>query len=112
MAFDEGEAELLRTDLFGLKGLTEKTMFGGLCFFQHGNMIGGARGGAEGGALFRVGKENMKAAVAEDGVVPMVMGGRTMGGFVAVTSEALADDIVRLKLLDMALTFTASLPPK
>ncbi|MEC7761658.1 MAG: TfoX/Sxy family protein [Pseudomonadota bacterium] len=112
MAFDEGEAEILRTDLHGLKGLTEKRMFGGLCFFQHGNMIGGARGGGEGGALFRVGKENVRAAVAEPGVTPMEMGGRTMGGYVAVTSEALADDMIRLKLLDMALTFTATLPPK
>lgn len=112
MAFDEGEAEILRTDLSGLKGLTEKAMFGGLCFFQNGNMIGGVRRAVEGGALMRVGKDNMKAALASDGVTPMVMGGRTMGGYVAVTREALADDLTRTRLLDMALTFTASLPPK
>jgi hypothetical protein len=112
MAFDEGEAEILRADLSGLKGLSEQAMFGGLCFFQHGNMIGGVRRAAEGGALFRVGKENARAALALEGVTPMVMGARTMSGFVGITREGLADDLLRTKLLDMALAFTASLPPK
>ncbi|WP_292020991.1 TfoX/Sxy family protein [Maritimibacter sp. UBA3975] len=112
MAYDDGEAEILRTDLGGLAGLSEQAMFGGLCFFQNGHMIGGVRRASEGGALFRVGKENAPAALALDGVTPMVMGARTMGGFVSISSDGLADDLLRTKLLDMALSFIATLPPK
>ncbi|MBV7379341.1 TfoX/Sxy family protein [Maritimibacter dapengensis] len=112
MAVDEGEAELLRADLAGEPGITEQAMFGGLCFLRDGNMIGGVRRASEGGALMRVGKERMAEALALDGVTPMMMGKRKMGGFVAVTSEALADDALRRRLLDMALAFTANLPAK
>lgn len=112
MAADASEVEILRSDLSGLRGLTEKAMFGGTCFFQHGHMIGGIRSAKNGGGIFRVGKANEPAALALDGVAPMDFTGRKMGGFVMVDSDTLGDDVIRTKLLDMALAFTASLPPK
>ena len=41
MAYDEGLAQRLRETLASTDGLTEKKMFGGLCFLVHGNMACG-----------------------------------------------------------------------
>ena len=45
MAYDEGLAEQMRADLGDLPGLSEKKMFGGIAFLQHGNMICGVHSG-------------------------------------------------------------------
>ena len=39
MAYAEDHAELLRADLFDEPGITEKKMFGGLCFMKNGHMV-------------------------------------------------------------------------
>lgn len=67
MAFDEGVAAMMRDDLAGEDGVTEKRMFGGVAFFLHGHRVCGVHSG---GALFRVGKPNEKAARAIDGAGP------------------------------------------
>ena len=112
MAYDEGEAELMRAALSDLPpgAVLERRMFGGLCFLLHGNMIGGVSG--KGGALMRVGKSAEAEACAWEGVVPMVHGGRRMGGFVEVSSDAWADDAVREGLIAMGVALAGSLPPK
>lgn len=109
MAYDEGLAELLRDSLGDLPGLSEKKMFGGLCFLQHGNMICGVHAG---GAMFRVGKAAEADALAIDGAGPMTFTGRKMGGMIDVTDEALADDGKRAEWVRMALDFVGTLPPK
>ena len=112
MAYDEGEAELMRAALEGLPpgAVSEKKMFGGLCFLLEGNMIGGVSG--KGGALMRVGKGAEAEACALPGVTPMVHGGRRMGGFVAVSAEAWGDDGLRERLVGWGVAHAASLPPK
>ena len=109
MAYDEGLAELLRDSLGDLPGLTEKKMFGGLGFMQHGNMICGVHSG---GAMFRVGKDAEARALAIDGASPMAFTGRKMGGMIEVTDDALADDEKRAQWVRLALDFVATLPPK
>jgi TfoX/Sxy family transcriptional regulator of competence genes len=42
MAHDEDLAARFRDGLAGMAGVSEKRMMGGVCFFLHGNMIGGA----------------------------------------------------------------------
>lgn len=108
MAFDQGLADLLRDDLVGLH-LTEKKMFGGLCFMTRGHMLCGVH---KGGVMVRVGAPNYDAAVALPGVSPMLMTGRVMKGMVDCDDAALADDRVRTTLLDMAQRFVNSLPAK
>ncbi len=108
MAYDEGLAELLRADLAGLP-VTEKKMFGGLCFMFDGNMLCGTH---KYGAMFRVGKENYDAALAMPGVGPMAFTGRPMAGMVDVSDDGIADDAVRAKLTALALAFVKSLPAK
>ena len=59
MAYDEGLAEILRSDLAEEDGVEEKRMFGGLCFMLHGHMLCGVH---KDGGMFRVGKD--RAVVA------------------------------------------------
>lgn len=109
MAYDDGLAALMRDDLVGEDGITEKTMFGGVAFLLHGNMVCGVHSG---GAMFRVGKPDEGAARAVDGAGPMMFSGRPMGGMIDVTDEAMADDSRRGTWLAMALAHARSLPPK
>ena len=88
MSYDAGLAEILRGDLVGRPGITEKRMFGGLAFLVDGNMLCGVH---PKGAMFRVGKANEAAALAVDGARPMDFTGRPMGGFVDVDADLVAD---------------------
>jgi TfoX/Sxy family transcriptional regulator of competence genes len=108
MAYDEGLAQILRDDLAG-ETITERKMFGGLAFLLDGNMVCGIH---KGGAMFRVGKPNDDAALAVPGCTPMMMTGRRMPGFVALTDDATADDARRGQLMALALGFVRTLPPK
>ena len=108
MAYDEGQAQMMRDDLSDREP-EEKRMFGGLCFMLHGNMVCGVH---KAGGLFRVGKPNMDAALALPGVGHMEMTGRRMGGFVDAGPEALSDDATRARLMALSLAFNATLPPK
>ena len=108
MAYDEGLAQIFRDDLAG-EAVREQKMFGGLCFMLDGHMLCGVHSG---GAMVRVGKENMGHALALPGVTPLAFTGRAMGGLVDLTDEALADDARRATLLSLARSFLRSLPPK
>lgn len=109
MARDEGLEELLREHLTAERRLSERPMFGGWAWLLNGNLLCAAR---DDGALIRLGKGNDKWALAINGVVPMISRGRTMSGWVRVAPEALADDALSRKLIDAALAFVRSLPPK
>lgn len=109
MAYPEAYYDALAARLGGAPGLSERKMFGGLCVMLHGNMLCGVR---QSGGMVRVGKPNMAAALALDGVETAVMGGRAMGGFVEVDGETLDNDAVMDPLLDLAFGFVGALPPK
>ncbi|MCK8484174.1 TfoX/Sxy family protein [Aliiroseovarius sp. S2029] len=109
MAFDEGTLELLRQDLQDLDGLAERRMFGGIAFMLNGNMLCGVH---KDGAMYRVGKKNEAAALALPGAQPMAFTGRRMGGFIDAGPAAVADDGTRAKLLELALDYVTTLPPK
>ena len=108
MAIDEGLAHLLREDLAG-ETITEKKMFGGLCFILNGNMVTGTM---KSSALFRVGKANDAAALAIPGAYSMIQRDKPMAGFVQLPTEDCGDDARRSTLSAMALAFAKSLPPK
>ena len=109
MAYDPGLAQIFRDDLAELAGITEKSMFGGLCFMLNGNMLCGVH---KGGAMFRVGKDNEAQALDIDGVVPMAFTGRKMGGLVDMEAAAFTDDARRSACLALALEFVSALPAK
>lgn len=109
MAYDEGSAQMLRDELAELEEISERRMFGGLCFMLNGNMLCGVH---KDGGMFRVGKENEAAALAIPGAEPLGFTGRKMGGMVEVSDETLADDGARGALLSIALSFVSALPVK
>ncbi|QMU57843.1 MAG: hypothetical protein GKR98_06305 [Boseongicola sp.] len=109
MAYDEGLAELMRGDLADISGISEKKMFGGLCFLLHGNMICGVH---KGGGMARIGKSRQDAALAIEGTAPLSFTGRPMGGMVDIDEDLLADDARRGQIIALAMENARSLPPK
>lgn len=109
MTYDESHAQVLRQSLSGLDGITEKQMFGGICFLLNGNMLCGVH---KAGGMARVGKELEAAALELDGVTPLSFTGRKMGGLVELTEGALLNDSVREVVLSLALEFVGPMPRK
>ena len=115
MAFDEGLAQVFRDDLARKRSITEKKMFGGLCFLHRGNMLCGvhkSRDGSEDMAMFRVGPDQYEEALELAGVDELTFTNRPMRGLVECDGEIFVDDKLRTKLMTMALKFTNSLPAK
>ncbi|MFE6649801.1 TfoX/Sxy family protein [Nocardioides sp. NPDC057772] len=105
MAYDAELAERVRALMPA--DATEVKMFGGLAFMVNGNMACAV--GAD-DLLVRTGKSAYEAAIAA-GAEPMVMGARTMSGYVNVAADllrgaALADWVTR------GVATAESLPPK
>lgn len=109
MAYDEGFAQIFRDDLAEIPGITEKKMFGGLCFMLNGNMLCGVH---KDGVMYRIGKQNETAALAIEGAHPLGFTGRKMGGMVEVDEYAYQDEKKRAAWLDLALTYVRCLPAK
>lgn len=112
MARDEGLEARFRKQVDGWAGLSEKAMFGGLCFMLNGNMVGGARRDKDGHArfMFRVGKDAEAQALALPMTEPMIHGGRRMGGFLFADEAIDAKTLKRL--VGLALAYVEGLPPK
>ena len=109
MPRDPGLEQLVQDELGHPAGLTGKAMFGGWAFLLHGNLLCGVRRGS---LMLRVGPAREHWALALPGVVPVVMRGRPMRGYVRAGAEACASDGVRQALLEAALLFTRSIPKK
>ena len=90
--------------------LIEKKMFNGWAFMYRGNML--VCPIKDGTLLVRVGKDSMDNALARPGAAPMVMNGRTMGGFVFVQGDAIEDDDALDGWLVTARAFVETLPAK
>ncbi len=109
MAFDAAQADQFRADLALIPGITEKRMFGGLCFLLNGNMLCGVHNR---GAMYRVGKDHHSEALAIEGASELAFTGKPMGGFVDIDLDAFWEDDKRKHWLGFALDFVGSLPPK
>ena len=108
MTYDLAQAERLRRALANRKRVTERKMFGGICFLLRGHMLCGI---GKPGFMFRIGKEQEAEALARPGARPMDFTGRRMGGLVWVDAgrckgRALGGWIA------LAQNFVATLPPK
>ena len=109
MAYDEGLAQILRDALTGEDGISEKKMFGGLCFMLNGNMLCGVH---QKGGMARVGKANEAEALKIEGVAPLSFTGRPMGGMVDVSDDAFEDDTRRAQILALAFANVRAMPTK
>jgi len=85
MAYDTELADRIRFLIGAGPGVTEKKMFGGLAFLLGGNMTISARG--QGGVLVRVDPADSGALIATANATLAVTGGRTMQGWLRVSSD-------------------------
>ena len=109
MAFDEGLGDRIRILLGDDPDVSERRMFGGLAFMVAGNMACGVIGDD---VLVRVGRDAYDAMVRVPFAGPMEMGDRTMGGFVVVDGEGVAEDDQLEEWVERGAGYAASLPPK
>jgi hypothetical protein len=109
MARDAGLEELIDEELTGVRGLSNKAMFGGWAWLLNGNLLCVAR---DVGVLVRLGKDRDDWALRVPGIARVVMRGREMPGWVRASPETCGDDALRCKLIRAALDFVGSLPPK
>ena len=84
-------------------------MFGGICFLLHGNMISGLTKDDE--VMCRVGPEPTEEALTDEVASPMIMNGRTMGGYVLLDPDKM-DEVGLLAWMRRAERFVRTLPPK
>jgi len=109
MARDKGLEALLNESLDSVPRLTQKAMFGGWAWLVNGNLLCAARTDS---MLVRLGKENETWAVEIAGIVPMMMRGRQIHGWVRAAPEVYGNDALRQRLVNAALEFNRTLPKK
>jgi len=109
MARDRGLEDLVEAELQTTAGLSRKAMFGGWAWLRYGNLLCGARVDS---LLVRLGKGQDGWALAIDGIVPMVSGGRTMPGWVRASADAYGDEELLRRLIAAAVAFNGTLPPQ
>ena len=109
MAYDEGLAHRLRELLEDDDAVSEKKMFGGLCFLHGGHMVCGIVGDE---LMLRVGPDAYEACLAEPHAREMDFTGRAMRGMIYVATEGFAEDEDLEAWVERGLVFARSLPAK
>jgi TfoX/Sxy family transcriptional regulator of competence genes len=110
MPYDEELAARIRDLMARERGVSEKTMFGGLAFLVDGNMSVAASG--QGGLLVRVDPDESDALLGKPGVGLMEMGGRSMAGWLRVEADAVHTKKQLAPWVKRGVAFARSLPPK
>jgi hypothetical protein len=108
MAFDAGLAERVR-NLSAEPGLSERKMFGGLCFLLNGNMSYGIVGSE---LMVRVGRAAYVEALHLPHAREMDFTGRSMRGMVFVAEDGISEDNDLKGWLQRGIDFAGSLPAK
>lgn len=109
MAYDEALAARIRDALGGTKGLTEKLMFGGICFLVNGNMVAGV---SKEDMIVRVGAEAHDSTSKLPGAREFDFGPRVSRGMLFVSPVGTKKPADLKKWVARALTFVTTLPPK
>jgi hypothetical protein len=108
MAYDEALVDGLRAALLRRKGVTEKKMFGGVCFMVNGHMCCGV---ASKDLVLRLGEEGTAAALEKPYTRPFDMTGKPMKTMLFVSPKGHRGDEALKAWLDRALGFARGLPP-
>ena len=109
VAYDEGLAQRIREALSERPDLSERKMFGGLCFMLSGNMCAGIVGEE---LMLRVGPDSYEHALSRPHAREMDFTGRSLKGMVYVGVDGFADDADLSSWLEIAVSFAGGLPPK
>ena len=109
VAYSPDLADRIRTQLQGVKRVTEQEMFGGLSFLVAGHICCGAYGED---LIVRVPPELHHDALVRPHVREMDMGGRSARGMVLVGHDGLVDDGDLQLWVRLGLARASALPPK
>ncbi|MDH3208681.1 MAG: TfoX/Sxy family protein [Gemmatimonadota bacterium] len=109
MAYDDNLADRVRKVLPDGPHVSEKKMFGGLCFLIGGHMCCGINGDQ---LMLRIGPNAYEEALARPHAREMDFTGRSLKGFVYVAQEGLATEEDLADWVGLAAAFAGSLPPK
>jgi TfoX/Sxy family transcriptional regulator of competence genes len=101
-------AARVRSVLSRRRAITEKRMFGGICFLLREHMLCGT---AKRGFMFRVGKAQHASALKRRGATPVVLNGREFEGFVWVDPAACDARALR-RWIVLAADYVSALPRK
>lgn len=108
MPYDVALADRMREALAGHQPVSEKKMFGGICWMLNGHMLCGVEVGRY---MFRVGPDLEADALARPGASPMDITGRPMRGFVWVKGDT-ATGRRLAAWIEMAQRYVRTLPPR
>lgn len=109
MAFDETLAARVRRALATEPGVTERRMFGGLCFLIRGNMCCGIVGDR---LMVRVGPDAYREALSRPHAREMDFTGRPLRGMVYVTMDGLRSESALVGWVRRGSAFAGALPAK
>ncbi|MCY3759359.1 MAG: TfoX/Sxy family protein [Acidobacteria bacterium] len=99
----------IRQILSSRRKISERKMFGGVCFMINGNMCVGTW---KGSLIVRLDRKNHDQTLAEPHTRPADMNGRTMKGWALVEPAGIESDSDLAGWVDRAARFAESLPPK
>lgn len=109
MSFSLSLADRIRSIVARRRGITEKRMFGSLCFLLHGNLLVGVW---KNSLIARLGPEEAEAALREPYVGLFDVTGKPMKNWVMIEPDGIEHDEQLSQWIDRALTFVTTLPKK
>ena len=109
MANDKALSQRIRPILSGCKGVSERKMFGGVCFMINGNMCAGTW---KGSLIVRFEKNRQNEMLAKPQAKPADMNGRSMKGWALVEPAGIESENDLRAWVNRAAKFAGSLPPK
>ena len=109
MANDEPLSERIRQILSRRGRVSERKMFGGVCFMINGNMCVGTW---KGSLIVRFDKKNHDETLAEPHTKPADMNGRVIKGWALVEPAGIESENDLTVWVDRAARFAESLPAK
>jgi TfoX/Sxy family transcriptional regulator of competence genes len=109
MPYDEDLAVRVRAAFGDTYGLTERVMFGGICFMLNGNMTCGV---VKDRLMVRVGRDAYEATLARPHTAPMTFTGRPLSGMIYVLPEGLKTSRALTTWVKRAAAFAQTLPAK
>ena len=107
MAYDEKMAQRLREAVADEEGVSERKMFGGICWLVDGKM---AFGIATGEVMVRVGKERYEEALGRAHARPMDFTGKPFVGYVFVDPAGVRTAAQLRRWTDEAVAYVRTLP--
>ena len=109
MAASKLLVERIRHVLSRRRGITEKKMFGGVCFLLNRNMLVAVWNDS---LIARLGVERAEIALTEPDIREMDLTGRPMKGWIIVGQDGIDSDQQLTRWIDLSLTFVRTLPAK